>query len=107
MGLQGRRRGREGEALSPLLIAAAVLGTTNVIAFVVFGVDKWLARLEWRRVSERTLIVLAALGAGPGAWLAMELFRHKTQKTKFRYGVPLLALVQVGLAVLAYSLSNR
>ncbi len=74
----------------------------NVVAFLLYGVDKWLARLGWRRVSERTLVGIAALGAAPGAWLGMLFFRHKTLKPKFRYGVPLLALVEAGIVAAVF-----
>ena len=73
----------------------------NVLTFIVYGVDKWKARRGCLRVSEATLMGLAALGGSVGAWLAMQLFRHKTQKKKFRYGVPALFVLQVA-AVLFY-----
>ncbi|MEZ0230067.1 MAG: DUF1294 domain-containing protein [Planctomycetota bacterium] len=102
LGLQGRRR-REGQALSPYLLGAVVaLGAANLFAFVLYGIDTWCARLGWPRVSERTLVGVAALGAAPGAWLGMLFFRHKTLKPKFRFGVPLLALVQAGIAVAVF-----
>lgn len=73
----------------------------NVLTFIVYGVDKWKAcRGHWR-VPEATLMGLAALGGSVGAWLAMQLFHHKTQKKKFRYGVPALFVLQVA-AVLFY-----
>ena len=71
----------------------------NVLTFVVFGVDKWKARRGRWRVPEATLLGLAALGGSVGAWLAMQLFHHKTQKKKFRYGVPALFVLQVAAAV--------
>ena len=67
----------------------------NVLTFVVFGLDKWKARRGRWRVPEATLLGLAALGGSVGAWVAMQLFRHKTQKKKFRYGVPILFVLQV------------
>lgn len=73
----------------------------NVLTFIVFGVDKWKAQRGRWRVPEATLMGLAALGGSVGAWLAMQLFRHKTQKKKFRYGVPALFVLQVA-AVLFY-----
>ena len=73
----------------------------NVLTFIVYGVDKWKARRGRWRVPEATLMGLAALGGSVGAWLAMQLFRHKTQKKKFRYGVPILFVLQVA-AVLFY-----
>ena len=71
----------------------------NVLTFIVYGVDKWKARSGRWRVPEATLMGLAALGGSVGAWLAMQLFRHKTQKKKFRYGVPALFVLQVAAAL--------
>lgn len=67
----------------------------NVLAFAVYGVDKWKARKGRWRVPEATLLGLAALGGSVGAWVAMQLFRHKTKKNKFRYGVPIMFVLQV------------
>ena len=77
------------------------LFAVNVLTFIVFGVDKWKAQRGRWRVPEATLMGLAALGGSVGAWMAMQLFRHKTQKKKFRYGVPALFVLQVA-AVLFY-----
>ena len=71
----------------------------NVLTFIVYGVDKWKARRGRWRVPEATLMGLAALGGSVGAWLAMQLFHHKTQKKKFRYGVPALFVLQVAAVV--------
>jgi uncharacterized membrane protein YsdA (DUF1294 family) len=65
---------------------------------VLFGVDKLLAKLDWRRVPEKTLLIAACLGAAVGAWAAMLVFRHKTLKPRFRYGVPLIAILEIGAA---------
>lgn len=67
----------------------------NVLAFAVYGVDKWKARQGRWRVPEATLLGLAALGGSVGAWVAMQLFRHKTKKNKFRYGVPIMFVLQL------------
>lgn len=71
----------------------------NVLTFIVYGVDKWKAQRGRWRVPEAMLMGLAALGGSVGAWLAMQLFRHKTQKKKFRYGVPALFVLQVAAVV--------
>lgn len=55
----------------------------NIITFVVFGIDKLLARSTRQRISEKTLICMAIAGGSVGAVFAQKLFRHKTQK--FRY----------------------
>ena len=72
----------------------------NLLAFVIYGLDKLLAKVKsrfsgTRRVPEKTLLLLAALGGGLGAWLGMELFRHKTQHRSFRILVPLCTLAWI------------
>jgi uncharacterized membrane protein YsdA (DUF1294 family) len=79
----------------------------NVLTFIVYGVDKWKARRGRWRVPEAMLLGLAALGGSVGAWLAMQFFRHKTQKKKFRYGVPLLFVLQVAAVVLLVNMLIR
>jgi uncharacterized membrane protein YsdA (DUF1294 family) len=96
VGLQGPRR-RQGQALTPLLVAGIALAALNACVFLLFGFDKLLAKLGRRRVSERALLGAALLGGGPGAWLGMAVFRHKTQKPRFGLGVPALALAQAAI----------
>ncbi|MGD9717213.1 MAG: DUF1294 domain-containing protein [Sulfuricurvum sp.] len=54
----------------------------NLISFTAFGIDKYLARSKRRRISEKTLLRLAAFGGSAGAVIGSRLFRHKTQKFK-------------------------
>ena len=79
----------------------------NVLTFIVYGVDKWKAHRGHWRVPEAMLLGLAALGGSVGAWLAMQKFHHKTQKKKFRYGVPLLFVLQVAAVVLLVNMLIR
>lgn len=72
-------------------LAATVFVSLGTIA--VYWWDKRRAMKNGRRISEKTLHVLAALGGWPGAAIAIQLFRHKTQKTLFR-------LIYLGIALL-------
>lgn len=74
----------------------------NLLTFATYGIDKYKARHARWRVRESSLLLLAALGGSIGALLGMHLFRHKTQHKKFRYGVPLILLAQVAVAVFCY-----
>ena len=47
------------------------------------------------RVPEKVLLLLVVFGGGMGAFGGMKRFRHKTQHIKFRFGVPLIMLLQV------------
>ncbi len=81
--------------------------TINVLTFIVYGVDKWKAHRGRWRVPEATLLGLTALGGSVGAWLAMQLFRHKTQKKKFRYGVLAIFVLQLVALLLFLSMLTQ
>lgn len=63
--------------------------------------DKASAKRHRRRVPERTLLLLAALGGSPAMLLTMLLIRHKTRHAKFMVGLPAILILQV-LAVSAF-----
>lgn len=71
------------------------IAAVNAFSFVLFGIDKYLARNGMRRVSERALFVSALLGGSFGALLGMWTFRHKTQHKSFRVFIPLILLLQI------------
>ena len=73
----------------------------NILAFILYGIDKKRARDHAWRISERMLIGIALIGGSVGAIAGMLLFRHKTRHWYFRYGLPLILIVQVA-AVWAY-----
>lgn len=74
-------------------------GIINVIAIAVYGWDKLCAIQHKWRVPEKTLLAIAIIGGSFGALLAMSLFHHKTLHLKFKYGVPVILLLQIALAV--------
>lgn len=78
-----------------LLLLAAV----NLLAFVLYGVDKLKAKKGAWRIPEATLLLVAFLGGSLGALLGMEVFRHKTKHAKFRILVPLFLILHITLAV--------
>ena len=65
----------------------------NIIAFVMYGIDRQRAIKEKWRIPEATLISLAALGGGAGALLGMLIWHHKTKKWKFRILVPFFIIL--------------
>ncbi|WSH67030.1 DUF1294 domain-containing protein [Rhizobium ruizarguesonis] len=56
----------------------------NLSAFSIYFMDKQAARHGRRRISERTLLILALIGGSLGALAAQQLLRHKTRKEPFR-----------------------
>ena len=90
---------------SPWGLLAAWLVLINLISFLIFGLDKWKARRKAkhasvRRVPEKTLFLLAALGGSVGALLGMRAFHHKTLHRAFRIGIPVILAAQLLLAAL-------
>lgn len=69
----------------------------NAVTFVIYAVDKMQAKKDAWRISERTLLLFAAAGGSIGALLGMYVFRHKTRKPKFKYGIPLILLAQIAI----------
>ena len=69
----------------------------NVITFMVYGIDKLKAKKEKWRIPEATLLLLAIVGGSIGAWCGMKVWHHKTMHKKFKYGVPLILMIQIGL----------
>ena len=80
-------------------IVVIYLVVINVVAFVVYGVDKYKAKRGRWRTPEATLLGLAAIGGSIGAWLGMKVWHHKTMHKKFQYGVPLILIAQIALVV--------
>lgn len=60
----------------------------------MFGIDKYKAIHQDYRISEKTLFMIALIGGAYGAYVAMYLFHHKTRKTMFKFGVPVIVLLE-------------
>ena len=67
----------------------------NILAFLVYGIDKWRAKKGSWRISEATLLLLAVIGGSIGAWLGMKVWHHKTMHKKFKYGIPAILIIQI------------
>ena len=75
----------------------------NIVTFLVYGIDKWKAKRSKWRIPEATLLGLAVIGGSIGAWLGMKVWHHKTMHKKFKYGLPLILLAQITLAIWTYN----
>ena len=85
---------------NPWALLGCYLLVMNLIAFFVFGLDKWKAKRPGaRRIPERNLFLTAIAGGSVGAWLGMKVWHHKTLHKSFRFGIPIIFLCQVLLAL--------
>ena len=83
-----------------LNIIALYLIIMNIAGFAVMGIDKRKAiRHRWR-VRESTLFLIALIGGSVGSILGMRVFHHKTRPWYFVYGMPLILILQILLAIL-------
>ncbi|CAH0340385.1 DUF1294 domain-containing protein [Rhizobium sp. CECT 9324] len=81
-------------ASETILTVAALAALYNVFVFGIYAFDKLAARKGSWRVRESTLIFLAVLGGGTGAFFCQRLLRHKTRKPPFRLLLPILFVLQ-------------
>lgn len=73
--------------------------TVNIIAFAMYGADKYFAIKDMWRISEKALLGIAAIGGAFGAFAGMEIFRHKTKHANFIILVPVLMAAHLGILV--------
>ena len=85
-------------------IILGYLLAVNIATFFLYGIDKYKARKGRWRISEATLLLMAVIGGSIGAWAGMQLWHHKTMHKKFKYGIPIIIILQVALVV--YLLTN-
>ena len=71
----------------------------NALTFLLYGIDKYKAKKNQWRISEATLLLMAVIGGSIGAWSGMRLWHHKTMHKKFKYGIPIIIILQVTIAV--------
>lgn len=78
------------------------LAAINIAGFAMMGIDKRKAvRHQWR-VRESTLFTIAIIGGSVGSILGMRVFHHKTKHWYFVYGMPLILLLQIILAIFTF-----
>lgn len=80
------------------------LPAINALSFILFGLDKYKAKKGKWRISEATLLMMAVIGGSIGAWTGMRLWHHKTMHKKFKYGIPIIIIMQVSLVVYLHSI---
>ena len=77
-----------------ILIYLAII---NLIGFFAMFLDKQKAKRNKWRIPEKTLFLIALIGGSIGTTLGMRTFRHKTKHWYFKYGMPLILILQIVL----------
>lgn len=77
----------------PLWLAATL--AVNVVAVFFVGLDKSLSRGKSLRIPEAILFLLALCGGALAVFVAMQIFRHKTQKAAFHFVLLLIFFAQI------------
>ncbi len=67
----------------------------NLIGLFSMWLDKQNAKKGKRRIPEKTLFIITALGGGIGTIIGMYKFRHKTQKMAFVVGFPFITILEI------------
>ena len=70
------------------------LGIINLVGFFAMFLDKQKAKRGKWRIPEKTLFLLAVIGGSLGTTLGMHMFRHKTKHWYFKFGMPMILIIQ-------------
>lgn len=70
-------------------------GVLNIIGFIIMGIDKQRAKQRQYRISETTLWIIALVGGAIGSTVGMQFFRHKTKHKQFKWGFPVVAVLDI------------
>lgn len=76
------------------------LAAISFIACAAAISDKRRAVRGKRRVPEKTLFLLAALGGSAAMYITMNIIRHKTKHKRFMIGLPLIIFAQCAVFLL-------
>lgn len=84
------------------LLVTAYFLLLNLTGFALMGIDKRKAIKGAFRIPEATLFIVAFIGGSIGSLLGMRIFRHKTRKWYFVYGMPAIILLQAAALILFF-----
>lgn len=85
-----------------MLFLGLYLVFINIFSIFMTVFDKTAAINNERRVSEKTLLFIAAIGGGAGMYFTMRIIHHKTRKNKFMFGLPAIIFIQVAVSAIVY-----
>ena len=81
--------------MNAVTLLLAIYLIMSIVAIIAFALDKKAATEGERRTPERTLHTIEALGGWPGALIALDLLKHKRQKTSYKVVLYLISALHV------------
>ncbi|WP_303006864.1 DUF1294 domain-containing protein [Romboutsia ilealis] len=67
----------------------------NIVGLLSMYLDKYFAKNNMYRISEKTLFFIAIIGGSIGSIIGMHQFRHKTKHRQFTTGLPAILFIQI------------
>lgn len=67
----------------------------NLVGILSMYLDKYFAKNNMYRISEKNLFLIAIIGGSIGSIIGMYKFRHKTKHKQFTIGLPSILIFQM------------
>lgn len=67
----------------------------NVVSFILFGFDKFLAIKNKSRIPEKELFTVSTIGGAIGGMFAILIFKHKISKASFIWKFMILFIINI------------
>lgn len=90
-----------------LIAGIALLAGWNIATWATYRADKARAARARRRVSERALLAMAALGGSPGALVAVYAHRRRHKARKLSFVAPLWLIAAGHAALIVWAVWSR
>lgn len=87
-----------------LIFYLAVISFVTVVATCL---DKYFAKKDMFRISEKALLIFALFGGSLAEYCTMRIIRHKTLHKKFMVGLPLIMILQLALVFIFLYLKSK
>ena len=89
-----------------IIIILSYFVVINIVAFILYGIDKKHAVRRKTRIPVSVLLWMARLGGGLGSWFSMSYYHHKKNHTRFKRLVPLWIFIWLFGLVLLFAFTT-
>ena len=71
----------------------------NIVGLLSMYLDKYFAKNNMYRISEKNLFFIAIIGGSIGSIIGMYQFRHKTKHRQFTTGLPFIIFIKIMILI--------